>query len=262
MKTVLSIAGSDPSGGAGIQADLKTIEAHGLYGMSAITALTAQNTCGVRAVQAVSAALLGQQIDCVFEDIRPDAVKIGMLADADAVRIVAERLRAHQAARIVLDPVLLSSSGHALLRQDALQTLVDRLLPLVALVTPNLAEAQALCGFSVCTRDEMERAAQAIACKTAGGVLIKGGHLRGDADDLLWFEGRAHWFHAPRQNSTNTHGTGCTLSSAIACRLAQGKPLPESVAQAKAYLSACIAAGLDLGRGAGPLQHNIHWEAK
>lgn len=260
MKTVLTIAGSDPSGGAGIQADLKTIEAHGLYGMSAITALTVQNTCGVRAVQSVPSPFLGQQIDCVFEDIRPDAVKIGMLPNAESVYIVAERLRAYHARQIVLDPVLLSSSGHTLLAQNALQALIDRLLPLVTLVTPNLAEAETLCGFSVHTRDEMRRAAQKIAKKTAGSVLIKGGHLAGDADDLLWFSGRSYWFHAPRQDNANTHGTGCTLSSAIACRLAQGKPLPESVERAKKYLSACIAAGLDLGKGAGPLQHHIYWE--
>lgn len=260
MKTVLTIAGSDPSGGAGIQADLKTIEAHGLYGMSAITALTVQNTCGVQAVQAVPPILLGQQIDCVFEDIRPDAVKIGMLPDVESVRIVAERLRAHHAKQIVLDPVLLSSSGHTLLAQSALHTLIDQLLPLVTLVTPNLAESEAFCGFSVRTRDDMQRAAQKIAEETRCSVLIKGGHLTGDADDLLWFAGRTYWFHAPRQNNVNTHGTGCTLSAAIASRLAQEKSVPESVEQAKKYLSACIAARLNLGQGAGPLQHKIYWE--
>ncbi len=259
MKTVLSIAGTDPTGGAGIQTDLKTIEAHGLYGMAAITVVIAQNTTGVFGMQAVSPELVAQQIDCVFEDIRPDAVKLGMLYSADIIHAVADRLRAHHAKNVVLDPVMISSSGHALSKPDVMQALQEEIFPLCTLVTPNLHETAAFCGRSVQTRADMEQAAQEIAAKTGGGVLVKGGHLAGSADDLLYADGQMHWLPAPRIDNPNTHGTGCTLSSAIACNLAQGVSLLVSVKRAKRYLTACIQFGLDLGHGSGPLQHKVEW---
>ncbi|HJA49242.1 MAG TPA: bifunctional hydroxymethylpyrimidine kinase/phosphomethylpyrimidine kinase [Candidatus Agathobaculum intestinipullorum] len=260
MKTVLSIAGTDPTGGAGIQADLKTVEAHNLYGMSVITAVVAQNTLGVTAVQPVSPTLVGQQIDCVFDDIRPDAIKIGMLHNSEIIRTVAARLRAHHADNIVLDPVMISSSGHDLLRPDAVKALVEEIFPLCTLVTPNLAEAAALSGVHIANKAQMEQAAQEIAAMTQGAVLVKGGHLSDCADDLLYADGQFHWLPAPRIHNPNTHGTGCTLSSAIACGLAQGISLTGSVKRAKRYLTACIQFGLDLGHGSGPLQHKVDWE--
>lgn len=260
MKTVLSIAGSDPSGGAGIEADLKTIEAHRLYGMSVITAVTAQNTLAVRGVHAVPPKFVAEQIDCVCEDIPPDAVKLGMLYGADTIAAVAERLRLYGARNIVLDPVMLSTSGRALLAPDAVRALVDALLPLCDVVTPNLAEAAALCGHPVETREQMVSAAKEISVKTPGAVLVKGGHLTDCADDLLYYNGAIQWLAAPRIDNPNTHGTGCTLSSAIACGLASGRSIPASVQSAKRYLTACIRAGLDLGQGAGPLCHHIEWE--
>lgn len=260
MNTVLTIAGSDPSGGAGIQADIKTITTHGLYAMSAVTALTVQNTQGVFAVEPVPARLVARQIDCVFEDIRPDAVKIGMLGRAETVQAVAERLRFYQAENIVLDPVMVSTSGRRLLDESAVELLEQALFPLARVITPNLAEAEALCGFPVQKAEEMEQAARLLAGRTGAAVLLKGGHLRGSADDLLVDGGAARWFAGRRIGGRNTHGTGCTLSSAIACQLAQGQGLPDSVGQAKAYLSAALQAGLDLGKGNGPLNHMHAWE--
>lgn len=260
MKTVLSIAGTDPTGGAGIQADLKTIEAHGLYGMAAVTVVIAQNTTGVFAMQPVSPSLVAQQIDCVFQDIRPDAVKIGMLYDAEIIRIVADRLQAHNAQNIVLDPVMLSSSGQPLLKDDASEMLLNTLFPLCTLVTPNLHEAAAICGHTIDNRAGMEQAAKYITANLHCSALIKGGHLTDCADDLLFEDNQCCWIPAPRIDNPNTHGTGCTLSSAIACGLAQGLSLAESVKHAKRYLTACIQYGLSLGHGSGPLQHNVHWE--
>lgn len=260
MKTVLSIAGTDPTGGAGIQADLKTIEAHGLFGMSVITVVIAQNTTGVFGMQPVSPSLVAQQIDCVFDDICPDAVKLGMLYDAEIIHVTAERLRAHHAQNIVLDPVMMSSSGHDLLRPDAAKALVEEIFPLCTLITPNLAEASALSGSYISTKAQMEQAAQRIASTTGGAVLVKGGHLSDCADDLLYAEGQMHWLPSTRINNPNTHGTGCTLSSAIACGLAQGVSLTGSVMRAKRYLTACIQYALDLGHGSGPLQHKVNWE--
>ena len=260
MKTVLSIAGTDPSGGAGIQADLKTIEAHGLYGMAAVTAVIAQNTTGVYAMQAVSPELVARQIDCVFEDIRPDAVKLGMLYSAEIIYAVAERLCAHHAKNIVLDPVLISSSGHTLSCANALPAMIERILPLCTLITPNLHEVSAMIDRSIGTRAEMEQAAQQLALCTRGGILIKGGHLSDCADDLLFNGSELHWLHAPRIENPNTHGTGCTLSSSIACNLALGVSLSGSVKRAKRYLTACIQFGLDLGHGSGPLQHRVEWD--
>lgn len=255
MKTVLTIAGSDPSGGAGIQADIKTITVHGLYAMSAVTALTVQNTLGVSAVETVSTSLVAQQIDCVFEDIRPDAVKIGMLGSAAVIQAVAQRLRFYHTENIVLDPVMVSTSGHRLLDEQAIELLKQELFPLARVITPNLPEAEALCGFSVQNEVEMERAARFLSEQSGVAVLLKGGHLTGRADDLL-YEGReAHWLSGERVSNPNTHGTGCTLSSAIACHLAQGEDLLESVRQAKSYLTGTLKAGLNLGKGNGPLNH-------
>lgn len=259
MKTVLSIAGTDPTGGAGIQADLKTFEAHGLYGMAVITVVIAQNTTGVFDMQAVPAELVAGQIDCVFEDIRPDAVKLGMLYDADIIRAVADRLRAHHAKNVVLDPVMISSSGHLLSKAGAIQALQEEIFPICTLITPNLHEASAICGYSIQKRAEMEQAARDIADQAGGAVLVKGGHLSDCADDLLYAGGQFYWLPAPRIDNPNTHGTGCTLSSSIACWLAEGISLPSSVKRAKRYLTACIRYGLDLGHGSGPLQHKVEW---
>lgn len=260
MKTVLSIAGTDPTGGAGIQADLKTIEAHNLFGMSVITAIVAQNTTGVFGMQSVSASLIKQQIDCVFDDIRPDAVKLGMLYNAENICVTAERLRAHRAQNIVLDPVMISSSGHDLLRPDASKSLIEEIFPLCTLITPNLAEASVLSGLHISTKLQMEQAAKIISSQTGGAVLVKGGHLSDCADDLLYADNQIHWLPAARIHNPNTHGTGCTLSSAIACGLAQGISLVDSVKRAKRYLIACIRYGLDLGHGPGPLQHKVIFE--
>ena len=238
MKTVLSIAGTDPTGGAGIQTDLKTFEAFGVYGMAVITVVCAQNTTGVFGMQPVSAELVGKQIDCVFDDICPDAVKVGMLYDAEIIHTVAERLKAYHAKNIVLDPVMMSSSGTALLH-----------------------EAAAVCSHNITNREDMEQAAREIVGKTGGAVLVKGGHLADCADDLLFDGTEMHWLPAPRIDNPNTHGTGCTLSSAIACGLAHGVSLVGSVKRAKRYLTACIDFKLDLGHGSGPLQHRIaDWE--
>lgn len=255
MKTVLTVAGSDPSGGAGIQADIKTIAAHGLYAMSAITALTAQNTQGVFGVRPVDADFVGEQMDCVFTDIPPDAVKIGMLANGQIISAVADRLKKHGAKNIVLDPVMVSTSGSRLLAQDAQRVLVSELIPLCSVVTPNIPEAEALSGLSIHSAEDMLSAAHALCARYGCAVLIKGGHLSDCADDLLAADGQDIWFRAQRAENPNTHGTGCTLSSAIACGLAEGLTLPESVGRAKEYLLGAIRAGLDLGRGAGPLDH-------
>lgn len=257
MKNVLSIAGTDPTGGAGIQTDLKTFEAHGVYGMAVISAVVAQNTFHVTGMQAVSADLVGRQIDCVFEDIRPDAVKIGMLYDKEIIHKTAECLRAHHAKNIVLDPVMMSSSGQVLLRRDAADALIDDLFPLCTLVTPNLHEAAAICGHEITDRDGMEQAAKEIAVKTGGAVLVKGGHLADCADDLLFDGETCHWFPSPRIDNPNTHGTGCTLSSAIAACLANGMDIPAAVEAAKDYITSAIVSAdkLSVGRGHGPTNH-------
>lgn len=255
MKKVLTIAGSDCSGGAGIQADLKTMTAHGVYGMSVITALTAQNTTGVYGVLEADAAFVGQQLDCIFEDIMPDAVKIGMVSNAAIIAIIAEKLKQYQAKNIVVDPVMVATSGSRLIANDAHSALVERLFPLAAVITPNIPEAECLCGFSIEGEEDMLRAAEVLERMVTGGVLIKGGHLTDSASDLLYLEGQLHWLRAQRVENTNTHGTGCTLSSAIACNLALGREIPDAVAQAKAYITGALKAGLNLGRGSGPLNH-------
>lgn len=255
MPRVLAIAGSDCSGGAGIQADLKTMTAHKAYGMSVVTALTAQNTCGVAAIHAVPPEFVTAQLKAVFEDIPPEATKIGMTANAGLIAAIAAGLQAYHAPNIVLDPVMAAESGARLLEPDAAQALTRLLLPLADIITPNRAEAEILSGITIHDREDMRAAAQKLSRLTPAAVLIKGGHMTGDASDLLLYHGEESWFTAPRINNHNSHGTGCTLSSAIACRLAEGQPLPEACRLAKAYLTDALKAGLDLGRGKGPLNH-------
>ena len=255
MKTALSIAGSDCSGGAGIQADLKTMTMNGVFAMSAITALTAQNTTGVRGILEVSPEFLSQQIDAVFEDIRPDAVKIGMVASVGLIEAIAERLRFYGAENVVVDPVMVATSGARLIAQDAVDTLKKELLPLAAVVTPNIPEAEILSGISITGENEMIEAAKIISDQYHCAVLCKGGHSINDANDLLYADGKSRWFLGRRIDNPNTHGTGCTLSSAIAANLAKGCGLEEAVDRAKAYISGALGAMLDLGKGSGPMNH-------
>lgn len=255
MKKVLTIAGSDCSGGAGIQADIKTITAHKMYAMSAITALTAQNTTGVYGVQEASPEFVGQQLDYIFTDIYPDAVKIGMVSSADIIEVIAAKLKQYQAKNIVVDPVMVATSGSKLLSDGAMDALKTKLIPLADIITPNLPEAESLCGYRIETTEQMQKAAEEISAMLMGSVLIKGGHLTDSADDLLYTNGEAIWFRAPKVENPNTHGTGCTLSSAIACNLAAGYTVAESVKNAKEYITGALAANLDLGKGSGPLNH-------
>ena len=255
MRTALSIAGSDSSGGAGIQADLKTMTMNGVFAMTAITALTAQNTTGVQAIQETTPTFLAQQLDAVFTDIRPDAVKIGMVSSPELIRTIAERLRFYHAQNIVVDPVMVATSGSRLIRPEAVDTLTKELLPLALVVTPNIPEAELLSGRTIHSRAEMETAAKAIGDAYGCAVLLKGGHSVQDANDLLYAGGTLQWFEGARIQNPNTHGTGCTLSSAIAANLAKGFSLPESVRRAKAYISGALAAMLDLGQGSGPMNH-------
>ncbi len=265
MKTVLTVAGSDCSGGAGIQADLKTIGAFGLYGMSVITAITVQNTMGVRRVQPVEPDLVGEQLQAVLEDIVPDAIKIGMVVSKEniwALVHVMEEYRANGKPLpfIVLDPVLVSTSGRVLLEPEAETVLKEELFPMVDLITPNLPEAEQLCGHPSERKGDRERAAEELSGRYGCSVLIKGGH-GSSADDLLFHAGTgAHsWYAGARIENSNTHGTGCTLSSAIACGMARGKTLEEAVADAKGYITGAIGAGMDLGKGNGPLDHFYHF---
>ena len=255
MKKVLTIAGSDCSGGAGIQADIKTITAHGMYAMSVITALTAQNTTGVYGIVDTPPEFVEKQLDCVFTDIFPDSVKVGMVSHSGIISAIAGRLRRYDARNIVVDPVMISTSGSALLSPEAQSTLERELLPLASVITPNLPEASALCGFRVSSLDDMKRAAEMLSERFGCAVLVKGGHLEGCADDILYDGSQFSRFGCERVDNPNTHGTGCTLSSAIACNLADGKSLPEGVAAAKAYITGALKAMLDLGKGSGPLDH-------
>lgn len=261
VKKVLSIAGSDCSGGAGIQADLKTISAHGMYGMSVITSVTAQNTTGVYGVYDIEPEFVARQIDCVFEDIPPDAVKIGMVSNTDIIIRIAERMEHYKPDILVVDPVMVSTSGCMLLEDSALQALMTRLIPLATLITPNIPEARVLSGIPIHDEEGMAQAAGIIYEKTGSTVLIKGGHLTGQAVDLLFTVSNGKpeeiWFSGERIHNPNTHGTGCTLSSAIACRLADGNNITDSVGGAKQYISSAIFAGLDLGKGSGPLWHFV-----
>ncbi len=257
MKTALTIAGSDCSGGAGIQADLKTMTMNGVYAMSAITAMTAQNTTGVRAIQESTPEFLKQQLDAVFEDIFPDAVKIGMVSSSKLICVIADSLRYHKAKNVVVDPVMVATSGSSLMKTDAVQTLIDELLPIAALVTPNIPEAEVFSGTAVKNKGDMLTAAKIIGDTYGCAVLLKGGHSVNDANDLLYTNGDYHWFEGKRINNPNTHGTGCTLSSAIAANLAKGFDLSESVKRAKDYISCALSAQLDLGKGSGPMKHNF-----
>ena len=262
VPAVLSIAGSDSSGGAGIQADIKTIAAHRLFAETAITSLTAQNTLGVRAVLDASPEFVAQEIDAVFEDIPPAAVKIGMVSSAAIIEAIAERLRHWNAANIVVDPVMVATSGARLISEDAVSALVGSLFPLASVITPNIKEAEALSGLAIGNHRDQELAAVQLATTYGCAVLLKGGHNVNDANDALAEpdpsgsdEPRLTWFRHTRVETDNTHGTGCTLSSAIACGLAEGRPLPEAVDRAKSYLTGALAAGLDLGHGSGPVNH-------
>ena len=255
MKKVLTIAGSDCSGGAGIQADIKTITAHKMYAMSAITALTAQNTTGVYGILDAGADFVGLQLDCIFQDIYPDAVKIGMVANKDIITMIADKLIEYKAKNIVADPVMVSTAGSRLMEEDAAATIKKKLLPIATLITPNLPEAEVLCGFPIKNQADCIKAAETIAKKIPTAILIKGGHLTDTADDLLWDKGDIHWFKGERINNPNTHGTGCTLSSAIASNLAAGYDLAASIQNAKNYITGALKANLNLGKGSGPLNH-------
>ena len=255
MKTALTIAGSDSSGGAGIQADIKTMTMNGVYAMSAITALTAQNTLGVTGIFEVPPQFLAQQIDAVFQDIRPDAVKIGMVSSSGLIRTIACRLRAHEAENLVVDPVMVATSGARLMEAEAISTLTRELLPMAALLTPNIPEAEVLSGQAIRSQADMQAAAEKISRAYGCAVLCKGGHSLSDANDLLYIDGHCQWFRGRRIDNPNTHGTGCTLSSAIAANLAKGFPLDQAVSRAKAYISGALEAMLDLGQGSGPMNH-------
>ena len=262
MRTALSIAGSDSSGGAGIQADIKTMTMHGVFAMTAVTALTAQNTTGVRSILESTPEFLGEQLDAVFEDIRPDAVKIGMVSSPALVRVIAEKLAQYRAEHVVVDPVLVATSGSALAADGAPALLRELLFPLAQVVTPNIPEAEAFSGMTIRSRADMERAAEAIGSACGCAVLCKGGHSVSDASDVLWENGALTWFEGRRIDNPNTHGTGCTLSSAIAANLAKGCDLKTAIERAKAYLSGALAAMLDLGHGSGPMNHMFALETE
>ena len=255
MKTALTIAGSDSSGGAGIQADIKTMTANGVYATSAITALTAQNTTGVYGILESTPEFLANQLDCVFTDIFPDAVKTGMVSSTALIAVIADKLRQYKARNIVVDPVMVATSGARLISEEAVDALKEKLLPLATLLTPNIPEAEVLSGMTISDPVGMERAARAISEQYGCAVLCKGGHQISDADDLLWRNGAGVWFRGRRIQNSNTHGTGCTLSSAIAANLAKGYDLDRSVQRAKDYISGALAAMLDLGKGSGPMDH-------
>ena len=259
MRKALTIAGSDSCGGAGIQADIKTMTMNGVYAMSAVTALTAQNTTGVTGIMEASPEFLAQQLDAVFEDIFPDAVKIGMVSSSGLIKVIAGRLRHYGARNIVADPVMVATSGARLIEEDAIETLKAELLPLATVITPNIPEAEILAGMKICDEKGMEEAAKKLHGLYGCAALVKGGHRINDANDVLYGPGMEEplWFKGQRIDNPNTHGTGCTLSSAIAANLAKDFSLAESVERAKAYLSGALAAKLDLGAGQGPMMHNF-----
>ena len=256
MYTALTIAGSDSSGGAGIQADIKTMTANGVYAMSAITALTAQNTTGVTSIMEATPQFLAEELDCIFTDIYPDAIKTGMVASTDLIEVIADKLTAYKAKNIVVDPVMVATSGARLISEDAISTLKSKLLPLAKVITPNMPEAEVLSEMQIKSEADMEKAAKIICDRLGCSVLLKGGHQLNDANDLLWQKDeQATWFMGKRIDNPNTHGTGCTLSSAIASNLAKGYDLKTSVKYAKNYISGALAAGLNLGKGSGPMNH-------
>ena len=255
MKTALTIAGSDSSGGAGIQADIKTMMANGVYAMSVITALTAQNTTGVTGIWEVPAEFLEKQLEAVFQDIVPDAVKIGMLSSTEAISCIGRVLRKYSVKKVVVDPVMVATSGSELLKKSSLQAMEEELFPLATVITPNIPEAEVLAGEKIGTIQEMEKAARKIHDYYGVAVLCKGGHCINDANDYLYADGAGHWFYGERIDNPNTHGTGCTLSSAIASNLAKGFALEESVKRAKEYIIGALKDMLNLGKGNGPLNH-------
>ena len=255
MKTALTIAGSDSGGGAGIQADIKTMTMNGVFAMSAITALTAQNTVGVQGIFEVTPEFLGMQIDSVFTDICPDAVKIGMVSSSELISVIAEKLTAYKAEKIVVDPVMVATSGSKLICDEAVSTLKEKLLPLATVVTPNIPEAEVLADMKIASAEDMRKAAKVIGDRYNCAVLCKGGHNLNDANDLLYYQNDYQWFMGKRIDNPNTHGTGCTLSSAIAANLAKEQNLAEAVKNAKEYISGALADMLDLGAGSGPMNH-------
>lgn len=255
MNTALTIAGSDSSGGAGIQADIKTMTANGVYAMSAITALTAQNTTGVTGIMEVTPEFLAEQLDCIFTDIYPDAIKTGMVSSGSLIKTIADKLKQYDAKNIVVDPVMVATSGAKLISDEAVGTLKNELLPLATVITPNIPETEVLSGMNIETEEDMEVAAKYIFETYGCAVLCKGGHSLSDANDLLYNADGARWFYGKRIDNSNTHGTGCTLSSAIASNLAKGRSLEEAVLLAKHYISGALSAMLDLGKGSGPMNH-------
>ncbi len=257
MRTALTIAGSDSSGGAGIQADIKTMISNGVYAMSAITALTAQNTTGVTGIMEVTPEFLADQLDNIFTDIYPNAVKIGMVSSDALINKIADKLEEYKAENIVVDPVMVATSGAKLICDEAVDALKKRLLPIATVLTPNIPEAEVLSGMEIHTDEDMIKAAEKIGTEYHCAVLCKGGHQLNDANDLLWRDGEYKWFYGERIDNPNTHGTGCTLSSAIASNLAKGYDLDTSVERAKKYISGALAAMLDLGKGSGPMNHGF-----
>lgn len=257
MKHLLTIAGSDSSGGAGIQADLKTFAAHGTFGMSVITAVTAQNTCGVTMVQNIDSNMVRAQIEAVFDDILVDAVKIGMVSSPKIIETIAACLRRFKPAIIVLDPVMISKSGFPLLEPDACEALIKNLLPLATLITPNLPEAEAITNIKITGKEQMLLAGQRIYAMGVKAVLVKGGHLNDSADDLLYDGEQLYWFSGKRIDTKNTHGTGCTLSSSLAANLAKGMTLPKAVQASKDYVTEAIKYSIPLGQGCGPTHHFV-----
>ena len=260
MKTSMTIAGSDSSGGAGIQADIKTMTANGVYAMSAITALTAQNTTGVTSILEVSPKFLEEQIVANVTDIFPDSVKTGMVASSSLIKVIADSIKKYNLKNIVVDPVMVATSGAKLITDDAIDTLKKNLLPLATIITPNIPEAEVLSDMKISTTSDMEQAAKIIFDTFGCAVLLKGGHNINDANDYLYTKDEQIWFHSKRINNPNTHGTGCTLSSAIASNLAKGHSLKKSVENAKEYISGALNSMLDLGKGSGPLNHAFVFE--
>lgn len=257
-KTVLSIAGTDPIGGAGIQADIKTMTMNGVYAMSVITAMVAQNTTGVKSITEASPRFLQEQLDCVFDDIFPDSVKVGMVPSVDLICVTAKTLKVRKAKNIVIDPVMVATAGSSLIKTDAVSTMTEQLFPLADLVTPNIPEAEVLANMKISTSKDMVKAASLIGDKYGCAVLLKGGHSINDANDLLYKNGEISLFEGVRINNPNTHGTGCTLSSAIASNLAKGVSLETSVQRAKEYISDALSKQLNLGKGSGPMMHNFN----
>lgn len=257
LKTALSIAGSDSSGGAGIQADIKTMMANGVYAMTAITALTAQNTTGVTGIMEVTPEFLAMELDSVFTDIYPDAVKIGMVSSGEIIRVIASKLKEYDAKNIVVDTVMVATSGSKLISDEAIETLENELLPMATVITPNIPEAEVLAGMEIKSADDMVEAAKVIFGRFGCAVLVKGGHKTNDANDMLYDGKEFRWFEGKRIDNPNTHGTGCTLSSAIASNLAKGYSLEEAIEKAKAYISGALNAMLNLGKGSGPMNHGF-----